>query len=180
AAWVTAARSVTLCARRPDSRTAACRRASCAEADGVVPAPPMPVLPERARTMTTPATTATSTAATITGISRRPGRRGGPEAGASSRSPSMAVGGSPDGTGPGPSTRVAYGSMGGCPPPGGAGHGCGPDGGGGGRRGAYQESQGAGSGCGGGAAAGEADGGNVAWGGPGAAGNGAVSGWDGA
>jgi len=56
----------------------------------------------------------------------------------------------------------------------------GGDGGDGGRRGAYQESQGAGSGCGGGAAEGEADGGNVAWGGPGAAGNGAVSGWDGA
>jgi hypothetical protein len=92
----------------------------------------------------------------------------------------MAVGGSPDGTGPRPSTRVASGSAdGGCIPPSGAGHGCGPDGGGG-RRGAYQESQGAGSGCGGGAAAGDADGGNVAWGEAGTAGNGAVSGWDGA
>jgi len=78
------------------------RRASCDEADGVVPGvPPAAVLPERARKMTTPATTAASAAATITGISGRPGRRGPPEAGASRRSPSIAVGGSGRRTAPG-------------------------------------------------------------------------------
>ena len=133
--------------------------------------------------MTTPATTATSTAATITGISRRPGRRGGPEAGASSRSPSIAVAGSSYGRRSGPSTRVASGSAGGGSTlPGGIGHGCGPvDGdGGGGRRGAYQESQGVDSGCDRGAAAGEVGADNADCGKAGTTGNGAVDGSDGA
>jgi len=170
---------VTLCASSPDSRAATCRRVSCDETDGVAPeAAPAAVLPERARKMTTPATTATSAAATITGTSGRPGRRGPPEAGASRRSPSIAVDESPDGIKP--STRVASGPAGGgCTPSGGAGHGGGPDGGGGGRRGAYQESQGAGSG-GGGAAAGAAGGGNADCGQAGTTGNGAVDSWDGA
>ena len=89
----------------------------------------------------------------------------------------MAVGGSPDGTRPRPSTRVASGSAGGgCTPPGGAGHGCGPDGGGGGRRGAYQESQGVDSGSATGAAMGDTDGDGE----EGITGNGAVDGWGGA
>ena len=185
--------------QRPDSRTAACRRASCDEADGVVP--PAALLPESARKMTTPATTATSAAATITRTSGRRGRCGPPEAGASRRSPSIAVGRSPDGAGPRSSNRVASGSPGGgrAPPRGGGdanavgaagraagpraaaevvawwrGHGCGPDGEGGGRRGAYQESQGADSGCGGGAAVGDIDGGDVDCGEAGTTGNGAV------
>ena len=52
-------------------------------------------------------------------------------------------------------------------------HGCGSDGGGAGRRGAYQESQGEGSACGGGAVTADSGGGEA-----GIAGNGAVSGWD--
>ena len=93
------------------------------------------------------------------------------------------MGGSPDGIRP--STRVASGpAYGGCIPPGGVGHDCGPDGGGGPdgeggeRRGAYQESQGVDSGCGGGAAAGDAGGGHADGGAAGTAGNGAVNGWD--
>ncbi len=89
------------------------------------------------------------------------------------------MGGSPDGTRP--SARVASGPAGGgCTPSGGAGHGCGPGGGGGGRRGAYQESQGTDSGCGGGAAAGATGGGNADCGKAGTTGNGTVDGWDGA
>jgi hypothetical protein len=131
------------------------------------------VLPEWLRKMTRLATIATSTAATITGTSGRRERRGPPEPGANRRSPSIAVGGPSDGTGAGPSTRVASGSAGGGGPPpgggdwnavgaasqsaevagagpgaspGGTGHGCGPDGDDG-RRGAYQESQGEDSGA---------------------------------
>jgi hypothetical protein len=89
--------------------------------------------------------------ATITGTRGRRGRRGPPEAGACRRSPNIAVAGSSYGRRSGPSTRVASGSAGGGSTlPGGIGHGCGPvDGDGdGGRRGAYQESQGVDSGCG--------------------------------
>ena len=189
---MTAARSVTLCASSPDSRTAACLRGSCDELDGVVAVVPLAaVLPEWARKMTNPATTATSAAATITGTSGRRERRRPPEAGARCRPPSIAAGRSPDGTGPRPSTRVASGSAG-CSctlPGGGAGHGCGPGGGvraptaagpGGRRRGAYQESQGPGSDCDSGAARGDNGGGNVDCGEVGTIGNGAVDGSDGA
>ena len=94
------------------------------------------------------------TTATITGTIRRPERGGPPEAGATRRSPSIAVGRSPGGTGPRPSTRVgSVPADGSCTPPGGAGHACGPGCGGGGHRGAYQESQGSDSDCGSGAAA---------------------------
>ena len=77
-ASMTPARSGTLCASSPDSRTAACRRASCDEAGGVVPVLPLTAVPEWARKMTTPARTATSAAATITGTSGRRKRRGLP------------------------------------------------------------------------------------------------------
>src|SRR5208282_6601942 len=99
----------------------------------------------------------------------------------SRRSPGIAVGRSPGGTGPRPSTRVGSVPAGGsCTPPGGAGHACGPGGGGGGHRGAYQESQGSDSDCGSGAATGDTGGGTVDCGQPGTTGNGAAGGWDGA
>jgi hypothetical protein len=66
------------------------------------------------------------------------------------------------------------------PLPGSVGHGCGPDGGSGGRRGAYHESQGADSGCGTGAAADGTGGGNLDCGEAGTTGNGAIDGSDGA
>ena len=138
--------------------------------------------------MTIPATSARMAAATITGTRGRRGRRGPPEAGACSRSPSIAAAGSSYGRRSGPSTRVASGSAGGGSTlPGGIGHGCGPvDGDGGvGRRGAYQESQGVASGCDRGAAAGDTGADNAAWGKArcgkaGTTGNGAVDGSDGA
>ena len=131
--------------------------------------------------MTIPATTARSAAATITGTRGRRGRRGPPEAGACRRSPSISVAGSLYGRRSGPSTRVASGSAGGGGAlPGGIGHGCGPVGGGGGRRGAYQESQGVDSGCDSGAAAGEVGADNADCGKAGTTGNGAVDGPDGA
>jgi len=161
------------------------------------------VLPEWAQKMTTPATTATSATAAITGTSGRRERRGALGAGVHCRPPSIAVGKSPDGIGPGSSIRVASGPAGGGAPsssggdanvvraaeaagdgqgrsPGEAGHGGGPGGGSGGRRGAYQESQGPGSGCDSGAARGDNGGGNVDCGAAGTTGSGAVDGSDGA
>ena len=131
--------------------------------------------------MTSPATITASTTAAITATIRRPERRGPPEAGASRRSPGIAVGRSPGGTGPRPSTRAESVPAGGsCTPPGGAGHACGPGCGDGGHRGAYQESQGSDPDCGSGAAAGDTGGGTVDCGQAGTAGNGAAGGWDGA
>ena len=187
---MTAARSVTLRASSSDSCTAACRRAFCDEADGVLPVLPLAaVLPEWPRKMTIPATTATRATATITGTSGTTGRRGrrGPSgADASRRPPSIVGGSSSGGAGPRPVARAASGSASGCTPSG-DGHGSGPagrsgrrsGGGGGGRRGAYQDSQGGGSGGASGAAAGDTGAENMDCGEAETTGNGAVDGWDG-